>query len=128
MNTCDSRSARSKIEAEFGAVFEFENGFVENDELWTKDHRELDGEHDVRTRRALAKIMAADGACKPFRYVPPSISSVDGVLVVSVTVHDGVIRSVLRVTGHTPWQMQTGGVIPLLIKASARKEIEEPQS
>lgn len=65
MNTCDSRSVRSKTEAEFGPLFKFENGFVENDELWTKDHRELNEEHDLRTRRALSKIMAADGACKP---------------------------------------------------------------
>lgn len=49
------------------------------------------------------------------------MSLVDGDLVISVTVHDGVIRSVLRVTGHRPWQMQTGGVIPVLIKASVRK-------
>ena len=128
MNTCDSRSEKSKKEAEFGPLFKFEHGFVENDELWTKDHRELDNEHDVRTRRALSKIMAADGACKSFEVHLPRISSVDGVLVISVTVHDGVIRSVLRVTGHRPWQMQTGGVIPLLIKASVRKEIEGPQS
>jgi hypothetical protein len=73
VHTCDSRSARGKLEAEFGAVFEFEHGFVEDDELWTKDHRERDEEHDVRTRKALAKIMAADGACKPlFRiHFPP---------------------------------------------------------
>jgi len=103
VHTCDLRSPRSKIEAEFGPLFKFENGFVEDDELWTKDHRELGEEHDVRTRRALAEIMAVDGAF------------------VSVTVHDGVIRSVLRVTGHRTWQMQTGGVIPLLIKASVQK-------
>lgn len=72
--------------------------------------------------------MAADGAGKPPAIAATSISSVDSVLVVSVTVHDGVIRSVLRVTGHRPWEMQTGGVIPLLIKASVRKEIEGPQS
>jgi hypothetical protein len=65
VNTCDSRSVRSKKEAEFGPLFKFENGFVENDELWTKDHRELNEEHDLRTRRALSKIMAADGTCKP---------------------------------------------------------------
>lgn len=70
MNTCDSRSTRSKIEAEFGPLFQFEGGFVENDELWTKDHRELDEEHDVRTRRALGKIVAADGACKSLRDTP----------------------------------------------------------
>jgi hypothetical protein len=65
VNTCDSRRARSKTEAEFGALFKFESGFVENDELWTKDHRELDEEYDLRTRRALSKVMAADGASKP---------------------------------------------------------------
>lgn len=127
MNTCDSRSPRSGKETEFGPLFQFEPGFVENDELWTKDHRELGEEHDVRTRRALSKIMAADGTCKSFEVHFPRISSVDGALVISVTVHDGVIRSVLRVTGHRPWQMQTGGVIPVLIKASVRKRIEGPQ-
>lgn len=71
--------------------------------------------------------MAADGTCKSFEVHFPRISSVDGALVISVTVHDGVIGSVLRVTGHRPWQMQTGGVIPVLIKASVRKQIEEPQ-
>ena len=116
MNTCDSRSARSTKETEFGPLFKFEHGFVENDELWTKDHRELDEEHNVRTKRALSKIMAADGTCKSF-----DLESL------RLTVHDSVIRSVLRVTGHRPWQMQTGGVIPLLIKASVRKQIEGPQ-
>ena len=70
MNTCDSRVSRSKKEAEFGPLFKFENGFVENDELWTKDHRELDEELDVRTRRALSEVMAADGACKPSAMQP----------------------------------------------------------
>jgi broad specificity phosphatase PhoE len=71
VNTCDSRNARSKTEAEFGPLIQFEDGFVEDDELWTKDHRERDEEHDVRTKRALAKIMAADGACKPFEMYSP---------------------------------------------------------
>jgi hypothetical protein len=72
VNTCDSRTSKSKKETEFGPLFKFERGFVENDELWTKDHRELDKEHDVRTRRGLSKIMAADGACKSFEMAPPS--------------------------------------------------------
>src|SRR5258706_8370561 len=67
VNTCDSRGPRSKKETEFGPLFKFEPGFVENDELWTRDHRELGEEHDVRTRRALSKIMAADGTCKFLR-------------------------------------------------------------
>ena len=127
MNTCDSRTTRSKKETEFGPLFKFEHGFVENDELWTKDHRELNEEHDVRTKRALSKIMASDGTCESFEVHFPRTSYVDGALVISVTVHDGVIRSVLRVTGHRPWQMQTGGVIPLLIKASVQKQIRGPQ-
>ena len=61
-HTCDLRSSRTTLHQEFPWIH-FENGFTEEDPLWTADHRETDAEHDIRTRRALDRFMKANGTC-----------------------------------------------------------------
>jgi hypothetical protein len=57
------RNPKSIIQKEFPSIV-FEDGFVEDDPLWTPDHRETMKEQDVRARRALNKMMPADGTCE----------------------------------------------------------------
>jgi hypothetical protein len=57
------RNPKSVIQQEFPSLV-FEDGFVEDDPLWNLDHRETWKEQDVRARRALNKMMTADGTCK----------------------------------------------------------------
>ncbi|PVF96751.1 phosphoglycerate mutase-like protein [Serendipita vermifera] len=99
VHTCDLRNPKSKIHEEFPLVL-FENGFAEEDPLWTPDHRETPDEQDVRSKRAMAKMMTADGAF------------------ISVTSHSGTMASIFRVIGHRPYPVTPGGVVPVLVKAT----------
>lgn len=62
VHTCDLRSPKSVLHQEYPWLI-FENGFAEDDPLWTKDHRETGPEHDIRSRRALDKFIIAEGTC-----------------------------------------------------------------
>lgn len=63
-HTCDKRSPRSKIEKKF-PDFVFEDGFVEDDELWTEE-RETYEHLDGRARKVLDRIFEddTDATCK----------------------------------------------------------------
>jgi len=54
-HTCDKRSSKSVINAAFPR-YVFEDGFTEEDELWTANYRETDAERDVRVKSALDRI------------------------------------------------------------------------
>lgn len=47
IHTCDRRSSRTYIQANFSS-YTFESGFAEEDELWRPDVRETASVHDVR--------------------------------------------------------------------------------
>jgi len=100
MHTCDKRSTRTEIAKAFPR-FDIEEGFTEQDELWKADERELDSVRDARVKAALDHI---------FRTTSDTF--------IGITSHGGVIQSTLRVVGHAPYDVSTGGVIPLIIKAS----------
>lgn len=66
MNSCDRRRSRSFIESEFirhdsEVVFEFEDGFTEEDELW---HTKKESQEDVaaRARAVLDRVFEGDVA------------------------------------------------------------------
>ena len=99
-HTCDRRSSRTVIHDAFPS-FEIEPGFAENDELWQAEHRETDAEHDVRTLRFLDDIFEHDTSTY-----------------LSFTSHSGAIASLLRVLGHREFRLPTGGLIPVLVKAT----------
>lgn len=99
VHTCDLRSPKSVLHEEFPWLL-FENGFAEEDPLWTPDHRETGPEHDIRSRRALAKFFVAEGTY------------------ISVTSHSGTMASIFRVLGHQPYPVGPGGVVPVLVKAT----------
>lgn len=101
-HTCDRRSTRSVIH-DAVPTWHIEHGFTEKDELWRADHRETWDEHDARTKRLLEDVFAHDEH-----------------LFVSFTSHSGAVASLLRVIGHVPYRLPTGGMMPLLIKATRK--------
>lgn len=99
-HTCDKRSTRTVIHQAF-PDFPFEDGFAEQDDLWRADHRESHDEHDARNQALLDDIFAHDDH-----------------EVLSLTSHSGSIASILRVLGHREFKLPTGGMIPVLVKAT----------
>lgn len=99
-HTCDRRSSKTVIH---DAVpdWRIEPGFTEKDELWQADHRETHEEHDARTQKLLDDIFTNDKN-----------------LFLSFTGHSGATASILRVIGHVEFRLQTGGMMPVLIKAT----------
>ena len=105
VHTCDRRSSKAEIEGFFAEWSEsgqmvFEAGFAEEDELWEVDRRESDADIDSRVREALDEIFA-----------------VDGEEIVSITSHSGTTASILRVLGHREFDLGTGGMIPVVVRA-----------
>jgi broad specificity phosphatase PhoE len=100
IHTCDKRSPLSTIRSRWKQPpYRIEKGFTENDELWDADLRETDSAHTQRMLGALDDIFAHDDST-----------------VISLTVHSGVIAAILRGVGHRSFIMETGGVIPVLVK------------
>ncbi|KAI7940008.1 hypothetical protein MJO28_013660 [Puccinia striiformis f. sp. tritici] len=111
LHTCDKRRSKSDIRVDYPFV-EFEDRFTENDILWTKDLQETDKQLDVRIKGALSRV-----------FEDPTSSNLT---YVSITAHSGVISSVLRVIGHRPWPTETGGMIPLVIRAKLTRTPTHP--
>ncbi|KAF8748953.1 Phosphoglycerate mutase family [Rhizoctonia solani] len=126
VHTCDKRRTKTYIRQTY-KNFGIESGFTEEvsyllssagflaplittgsfnvkDELWTADHRETNDETDARLRRTLDAIFD--------RLLGPKD------IFISVTAHSGAISSALRVLGHRAYSLPTGGVIPVVIKAT----------
>lgn len=101
-HTCDRRSSRTVIHDAF-PDWPIEVGFSEKDELWQADHRETHAEHDARTQEMLDDV---------FEHAED--------VFLSFTSHSGAIASLLRVTGHREFRLQTGGMMPILVKATKR--------
>ncbi|KAG8898018.1 hypothetical protein FRC01_011066, partial [Tulasnella sp. 417] len=99
VHTCDKRSTRSQIHRAFPG-FDIEKGFTEEDLLWKPDVRETNKERDTRVRQVFDKILQTDDTY------------------IAIVAHGGIIQSSLRVVGHRPYPVMTGGVIPLFIKVT----------
>ncbi|KIW08730.1 hypothetical protein, variant [Verruconis gallopava] len=99
VHTCDRRSSATAIKSRW-PNFTFEPNFAEEDPLWVADIRESDSQLDQRIKTLLDDIFTND----KHTYI-------------SLTSHSGAIGGFLRVLGHEPFGLQTGGVIPVLVKA-----------
>jgi len=97
VHTCDKRSSKSYIASNY--PFPIEDGFAEEDPFWTAEHRETDKEQEARLRKFLDQVFEVDDSTY-----------------ISMTAHSGAIRNILKVLGHREFGLQTGGVIPVLIK------------
>lgn len=115
VHTCDKRSSKTQIQARYPDWI-FEDGFTETDELWSSTLRETNEAVDQRTKLVLDDILLND------KHTFVSISS-----------HSGQIGSTLRgmsshasinfidfkvdpVLGHREFKLNTGQVIPVLVK------------
>ncbi|XPS72849.1 putative phosphoglycerate mutase pmu1 [Ascochyta lentis] len=108
VHTCDRRSPRSQIATSFPHAT-FESGFAEQDTLWEADYREPASARRYRLAEFLDDVVASDEGA-----------------VLSFTSHSGAIASLLEVVGHRRFRLETGGVIPVLIKAErveGRREV-----
>jgi len=105
VHTCDKRRTKSYIHTNYTG-FRTEPGFTEQDELWTPDYRETNDEADVRLKSALDTIFGK------------LLDSKDTFF--SITAHGGAIGASLRVLGHRAYSLPTGGVIPVVIKATKK--------
>ncbi|TKX20877.1 hypothetical protein C1H76_6914 [Elsinoe australis] len=99
--TCDKRSPKTEIQARHPDFFVFEQGFAEDDPFWRPDARETEVDIDARMRKFLDEVLGQTYAKQQ---------------ILSFTAHSGAIASILRVTGHRPFALQTGGVIPVVVK------------
>jgi broad specificity phosphatase PhoE len=99
IHTCDKRSTKSHIETTFPHVA-FEPNFSDADVLWEKDYREPVSARNYRLATFLDDVFAHD----------------DG-LFLSMTSHSGAIASMLEVLGHRKFALETGGVIPVVVRA-----------
>jgi broad specificity phosphatase PhoE len=101
IHTCDRRSTKSEIEQKFTHLT-FEPGFSERDELWKKDYREPVSARNYRLATFLDDVFANEDR---------------GKVVLSMTSHSGAIGSMLEVLGHRKFRLETGGVIPVVVRA-----------
>ncbi|KAL9613226.1 MAG: hypothetical protein Q9167_002242 [Letrouitia subvulpina] len=101
VHTCDRRSTRMSLSHAF-PDFAFEPGFAEDDELWRAERRESDDEANTRVKSLLDDIFTNDGKEKIW---------------ISFTSHSGATGALLRVLGHRPFRVETGAVMPVLVRA-----------
>jgi len=99
VHTCDRRSTKTHITNTFPQV-SFEPGFEEQDTLWEKDYREPSSARRYRLAMFLDDVFETDGN-----------------VWLSLTSHSGAIASILEAVGHRKFALQTGGVIPVVVKA-----------
>jgi broad specificity phosphatase PhoE len=112
IHTCDRRSTKSHLESTFPHLT-FEPGFSEPDVLWEKEYREPVSARNYRLSEFLDDVFERDGN-----------------VFVSVTSHSGAIASVLEVVGHRRFALETGGVIPVVVRAErieGRREVPEKE-
>lgn len=102
IHTCDRRSTLSHLQTTYPHLT-FEPGFSEQDLLWQRDYREPRSARRYRLATFLDDVFNSD----------------DGQFL-SMTAHSGAIGSILEVLGHRTFALETGGVIPVLVKAERR--------
>ncbi|CDK24068.1 unnamed protein product [Kuraishia capsulata CBS 1993] len=98
LHRCDERRSKTYLKERY-PDFQFENGFVEDDLLWTKDTQEPDGAKVLRLTSFLNDLWASD----PSTYV-------------SVTAHSGVGSALLSAVGHRSFSLSTGAIIPIVVR------------
>lgn len=101
VHTCDKRGTRSTLQEKYGLWLDIEKDMPEDDIYWRADYRETVAEQAVRMNDSFQKIFNESNES-----------------VVSITSHSGSIRAQLLVAGHRAFSVGTGGMIPVLVKAT----------
>ncbi|KAI5952894.1 PMU3 [Candida jiufengensis] len=103
VHTCDKRSSRSIIDEKFiSKGFKIEDSLTEEDELYQDDYRETIDEQAFRMYNELQNVFSDTSKNED---------------VILITSHSGSIRAQLMVLGHRSFAVQTGGMIPVFVKA-----------
>ena len=115
-HTCDRRSSKSVIEKDY-PLYKIEDGFAEDDPFWEPDSRESESARTARLRKFLDDVFTNDSAT-----------------FISFSTHSGAITSILEAIEHRSFDLATGAMIPVLVKAervlgpSPPTTIEPPSS
>jgi hypothetical protein len=102
VHTCDQRDNKTHIQS-LWPQYAIEAGFSEEDLLWDPDYRESGGHQVNRMLHIFDDIFANDTNA-----------------FISTTSHSGSISSMQEAVGHRQFQLQTGGVIPIFLKAQIK--------
>lgn len=103
IHTCDRRSNRTYIHNLF-PNYHIDPSLTEFDELWNGVTGETNDAQDARSKEVL-----------------DSVFSTDDHTWISITTHSGEAASILRVLGHQAFSLNTGAVIPILVKVKFLK-------
>lgn len=112
-HTCDLRSSKSEItkrlnDFKVAENFEFEEDFPENDYNFKKNYREQLFEQTLRSNNFLNYLFEKDFQNKTAdRFI-------------SITSHSGTLRSFVLALNHRDFPVGTGGMLPVVIKATRR--------
>ncbi|KAI6881599.1 phosphoglycerate mutase-like protein [Hortaea werneckii] len=99
LHTCDWRRSKTYVQNLF-PDWNIEEGFAELDPYWNGVTGETSDGQDKRSKIALDSVFSSDDHTW-----------------ISITSHSGEIASMLRVLGHQSFRLNTGAVIPVLVKA-----------
>ncbi|RMZ01196.1 hypothetical protein D0860_07700 [Hortaea werneckii] len=99
LHTCDWRRSKTYVQNLF-PDWNIEEGFAELDPYWNGVTGETSDGQDKRSKIALDSVFSNDDHTW-----------------ISITSHSGEIASMLRVLGHQSFSLNTGAVIPVLVKA-----------
>lgn len=108
IHTCDKRRSRSYIHNLFPS-WVIEPGFTEYDEYWDGVTAETTDAQAARSKKWLDQVFSTDDHTW-----------------ISVTSHSGEIASTLSVLGHQAFSLNTGAVIPVLVKAEFLSPKDSP--
>ncbi|MCJ1266854.1 hypothetical protein MMC22_006739 [Lobaria immixta] len=104
IHTSDRRSSESFIQITYPS-YVFEPGFAETDPLWTPDVRETKSAQEARLKLLLDDLFTHDRGT-----------------FISLTSHSGAIGAILQAVRHRPFDLGTGAVIPVLVRAETIQE------
>jgi len=102
LHTCDRRRSKSFLTKTF-PNFTFDPTFAEEDELWGPVYQETFRQQVVRLKSVLDWIWGVG---------EEGISST----YVSISAHSGTIAAILENIGHRQFNLQTGAMIPVVVK------------
>ncbi|KAL5482298.1 PMU1 [Sanghuangporus weigelae] len=100
VHSCDMRCSRSYIRAKFPA-FDIEEDFTEEDQLYDPNVRETYTHVAERAHSVLDRIFKDNKGS-----------------LISITAHSGFIRGLVAATKHATVELQTGGILPMIVKGT----------
>ena len=77
--------------------------------MWDPIRREPNDARFLRLKSALDEIFTSDDSTY-----------------ITISAHSGAITSILEVIGHRKFRLQTGGIIPVVVKVEFSKDEEPP--